>query len=156
MISAGRYLSKSDLTILQTQNKTCTPMPEGEHMLKTITRTFSTTVLLSLFAGTVATADSNTEQECKTHDFPTSAIADYVLGCMAANGNKFETLHQCSCSIDFISERMSYEDYEKANTVMQAQRDRGQRGVFYRDSSWAKQKVDALTKIQAESTLRCF
>ncbi|MEE9321040.1 MAG: hypothetical protein V3U76_11385 [Granulosicoccus sp.] len=125
-------------------------------MLVSTTRTLSTAFLLSLLIGTVAIADSNTEQECKADDFPTSAVADYVLGCMAANGNSFESLHQCSCSIDFISERMSYEDYEKANTVMQAQRDRGQRGVFYRDSSWAKKKVDALTKVQAESTLRCF
>lgn len=95
--------------------------------------------------------------ECGIEDeYPTATIADYVLGCMAANGNSFESLHQCSCSIDYIRERFSYADYEKTQTVMQVQMDRGQRGVFYRDSKWAKTKVETLQKIQAESTLRCF
>lgn len=97
-----------------------------------------------------------TEPNCSDHDFPTTAIADYVLGCMAANGNTFASLQQCSCSIDFIKSRMSYADYEKAQTVMRIQLDRGQRGIFYRDSNWAKKQVEALEKTQAESTLRCF
>lgn len=111
----------------------------------------------SLLAMLCTSVVANAE-ECKatTHEYPTSAIADYVLGCMAANGNSFESLHQCSCSIDYIRERMSFEDYEKIQTVMQVQQNRGQRGLFYRDSAWAKERVDALLGIQAESTLRCF
>lgn len=88
--------------------------------------------------------------------YPTAVLADYVLGCMAANGNTYEALHQCSCSIDYISERIPYSDYEMIETVMQVQMDRGQRGIFYRDSKWAKSRVEALQKVQAESTLRCF
>jgi len=99
---------------------------------------------------------ANAAENCSSSDFPTPAIADYVLGCMAANGNSFESLHQCSCSIDFIKERMSYEEYEQAQTVMQARRDRGQRGVFYRDANWSKKRVKRLEDLQAESTLRCF
>jgi len=75
---------------------------------------------------------------------------------MAANGNSFESLHQCSCSIDFIMSKVSYETYEKASTVMQVQHDRGQRGIFYRDSNWAKSTLAAFEDVQAESTLRCF
>ena len=89
-------------------------------------------------------------------DYPTVALADYVLGCMAANGNSYLALEQCSCSIDYIRERMPFEDYEQANTVMQVQLDRGQRGIFYRDSNWAKARVDRLQALQAESTLLCF
>ncbi len=95
------------------------------------------------------------ETGCKD-DFPTAAIADYVLGCMAANGNTFASLHQCSCSIDYIKSKMTYSDFEKAQTVMQAQLDRGQRGIFFRDSNWAKKRVKELESYQAESTLRCF
>ena len=96
------------------------------------------------------------EPDCGADTFPTSAIADYVLGCMAANGNTYTSLHQCSCSIDFIKSRMTYDEYEKAQTIMRARLDRGQRGVFFRDSNWAKKRVDELQKYQAESTLRCF
>ncbi len=96
-----------------------------------------------------------TEANCKD-DFPTAVIADYVLGCMAANGNTFASLHQCSCSIDYIKSKMSYNDFEKAQTIMQARLDQGQRGIFFRDSNWAKKSVRELEKHQAESTLRCF
>lgn len=97
-----------------------------------------------------------TEPDCGADRFPTSAIADYVLGCMAANGNTFASLHQCSCSIDFIKSRMTYDDYEKAQTILRTQLDSGQRGIFFRDSNWAKKRVAELQKYQAESTLRCF
>ena len=89
-------------------------------------------------------------------DYPTVALADYVLGCMTANGNTYESLQQCSCSIDYIRERMDWQDYERASTVMQVQLDRGTRGIFYRDSNWAKTRVGRLQELQAESSLRCF
>jgi len=88
--------------------------------------------------------------------YPTHVIADYVLGCMAANGNSFESLHQCSCSIDHIMSKIKYEDFEKASTIMQVQLDKGQRGIFYRDSNWAKHGIEKFERVQAESTLKCF
>lgn len=110
------------------------------------------TACLTLCFSSVAMSDDSCAQE----KFPTSAIADYVLGCMAANGNSLESLHQCSCSIDMVMERMSYHDFEQANTVLQIQRDKGQRGVFYREANWAKKRVEVLEQVQAESTLTCF
>lgn len=116
---------------------------------------FSVAMLISIFQINNAIAD-----ECSATDavipYPTPVIADYVLGCMAANGNSRESLHQCSCSIDYIVERIPFADYEKIQTIMQVQMDRGQRGIFYRDSKWAKSRVEALQKVQAASTLRCF
>jgi hypothetical protein len=52
------------------------------------------------------------------NDYPTSETADYVLGCMAANGNTRETLLKCSCSIDFIAKRLAFAQYEKAETAL--------------------------------------
>ncbi len=116
-------------------------------------RSLGASFLLLMMASPVVTAEECT---ATSNHYPTAVIADYVLGCMAANGNSFESLHQCSCSIDYIRERMSLEDYEKIQTIMQLQQDQGQRGIFYRDSAWAKDHVDALLKIQSQSTLRCF
>ena len=112
-------------------------------------------ITVALFHSVNASAQDSAS-EGNANRYPTAVIADYVLGCMAANGNTYESLHQCSCSIDYISERITYEDYEMIETVMQVQLDRGQRGIFYRDSEWAKSRVEALQKVQAESTLRCF
>ncbi len=117
-------------------------------------RQYLSAVVLAL--AVLLTTAANADDEMKKHEYPTAVIADYVLGCMAANGNSYEALHQCSCSIDFIRERLTFAEYEQTQTVMQVQLDRGQRGMFYRDSNWAKSRVEALQKIQAESTLRCF
>jgi len=108
--------------------------------------------LSACLAATAAIAE-DTE---KLPRYPTAVLADYVLACMSANGNTYDTLQKCSCSIDFISERLNYTDYEKINTVMSVRLDRGQRGVFFRDSSWAKNMIEKLENLQAESTLRCF
>ena len=116
---------------------------------------------LAIVAPAVLAADSDCD--CAPADsksalkaYPTPVIADYVLACMASNGNSFTSLHQCSCSIDLIMSKISYEDFEKVNTIMQVQLDKGQRGIFYRDSHWAKNAVETFERVQAESTLKCF
>src|SRR5262249_6196941 len=38
--------------------------------------------------------------EAEDNDYPTAARADYLIGCMAANGNTREALLKCSCAID--------------------------------------------------------
>jgi hypothetical protein len=39
----------------------------------------------------------------RANDYPTETVADYVLACMAVNGNTRESLRQCSCSIDVLA-----------------------------------------------------
>lgn len=112
-------------------------------------------LIILLFASQATVAADDDCDSCN-NGYPTSAVADYVLGCMSANGNNFASLHQCSCSIDFIKTKVSYDEYERAQTVLRAQMDQGQRGLFYREARWAKVSVDKLEKAQAESTLRCF
>ena len=118
-------------------------------------RGFRRAALLAALS-TLPAAGAHAHDPADGDDYPTAVIADYVLACMSANGNSYEALHQCSCSIDYIRERLSYTDYERAEAVMQAQLDRGQRGIFYRDAQHPRAMVERLQSIQAESTLRCF
>src|SRR5690554_1270063 len=60
------------------------------------------------------------------NDYPTESRVDYVLGCMAANGNSYLTMQKCSCSIDVIAEHLSYETYEQVATVLGMQDQRGE------------------------------
>jgi hypothetical protein len=122
---------------------------------KTDFRSIVMAMLCTVTSTALSASDSDCDCEVK-HSYPTHVIADYVLACMASNGNSFASLHQCSCSIDLIMSKVSYEDYEKATTILQIQLDKGQRGIFYRDSSWAKNKLDSFERVQAESTLKCF
>ena len=143
---------------------TCTLPGVEQHLSDTFNRWHSGVCLklakVLLIATTLTvTAAMAKDSECDCEQkniYPTHVIADYVLGCMAANGNSFESLHQCSCSIDLIMSKVSLEDYEKASTILQVQLDKGQRGIFYRDSHWAKNKLETFERVQAESTLKCF
>jgi hypothetical protein len=109
---------------------------------------FSSFVLLTLAAG-AARAESN--------DYPTSARADYVIGCMAANGNTREALLKCSCAIDTIASLMPYSSYEQAETALglQAGGGVGGRVGLFRDPPHIKEVIEELHRAQAEANLRC-
>ncbi len=96
------------------------------------------------------------EHTAPRHDFPTNARADYVIGCLAANGFQHKLLDQCACSIDAIADQMSYEDYERAETIMSMQQASiGPRGGLFRDTPVAKTSLQQLQRAQAEANLRC-
>ncbi len=90
------------------------------------------------------------------HDYPTSARADYVIGCLAANGFQHRLLDQCACSIDAIADQLTYEEYERAATIMSMQQASvGPRGGLFRDTPVAKQSLQQIQRAQAEANLRC-
>ena len=90
------------------------------------------------------------------HDFPTSVRADYVVGCLAANGFEHQRLAACACSIDEIANRLTYDEYEEASTVLSMQQAGvGPRGGLFRDTPQAKQALERLRRAQAEANLRC-
>ena len=90
------------------------------------------------------------------HDYPTAARADYVIGCLAANGFKRELLGKCACGIDTIADLMSYDDYEKAATILSMQQGPGgPRAGLFRDSPIAREELQKLRAAEAEANLRC-
>jgi hypothetical protein len=90
------------------------------------------------------------------NDYPTAARAEFVLGCMAANGQTPEMLKKCSCSIDFIASLIPYEKYVQMETILRLRQLSGDRGELYRRTPWAKALIEELGNTQAESTLKCF
>lgn len=90
------------------------------------------------------------------YDYPTSVRADYVIGCLAANGFKRELLEKCACEIDAIANRLPYEEYERAGTVLSMQQGApGPAGELFRDTPVARDSLEKLRRAQAEATLRC-
>ena len=91
------------------------------------------------------------------NDYPTSARADYVIGCMAANGNTREALLKCSCAIDTIASLMPYSHYEQADTALglQAGGGVGGRVRLFRDPPQIKAVIEELHRAQAEANLQC-
>lgn len=93
-----------------------------------------------------------------SHDYPTAERADYVLGCMAANGNTRLALLKCSCAIDAIARAVPFADYDKAQTAlgMLAGGGVGGRVGLFRDPPEIKQVIEKLHRAQADANLTCF
>jgi hypothetical protein len=90
------------------------------------------------------------------NDYPTSARADYVFGCMKANGETQHSLDQCSCSIDMIASIIPYDRYITAETVLRMAQVRGNLGGEFRSTEQARTALDDLRRAQAEAEVRCF
>ena len=90
------------------------------------------------------------------NDYPTEARADYVFGCMAANGQTPDALRRCSCSIDMIASILPYEDYVHAETVLSLRRTGGERMSIFRSTQMAKDIEAKLRRAQAEAEIVCF
>jgi hypothetical protein len=111
----------------------------------------------ALAPGQAATTQATTPGGQKD-DYPTSARADYVIGCMAANSNTRESLFKCSCAIDAIAGIMPYSRYEEAETALSMQRGGalGGRVALFRDPPVIKEVLEELRRAQAEANLQCF
>ncbi len=120
------------------------------------TRNLIALLSASLISFSLAAAEGS-GKSIEGQAYPTAVKVDYVIGCMAANGQSAEMLQKCSCSIDFVSAAIPYDDYEKIETLMRLQQMPGAgRNAIYKNSSWSKKAVLKLREVQAESTLRCF
>lgn len=89
-------------------------------------------------------------------DYPTTAKADYVFGCMGANGQTRESLDRCSCSIDTIATILPYAEYEEAEVVLRMNKINGQSSEVFRTSGDLRDKVSNMRRAQAEAEVKCF
>lgn len=89
-------------------------------------------------------------------DYPTSARADYVFGCMAANGQTREALERCSCSIDVLASILPYDRYVQAGAVLSMRQGLGLRASTFRSVKIYDDMVADLRRAQAEAEVRCF
>ncbi|PSC05335.1 hypothetical protein SLNSH_09025 [Alsobacter soli] len=90
------------------------------------------------------------------NDYPTAARADYVFGCMKANGETRMALEQCSCSIDVVATLVPYDRYVTAETVLSMAQVQGALGTQFRSTEQATAALNDLRRAQAEAEVRCF
>jgi hypothetical protein len=90
------------------------------------------------------------------NDYPTSARADYVFGCMKANGETQELLQKCSCSIDVIASIIPYDHYVTAETILSMSQVTGPVGSEFRSTEPARLALQDFRRAQAEAEIRCF
>jgi hypothetical protein len=102
------------------------------------------------------TLNSQAAEGEPVNDYPTNARADYVFGCMAANGQSRDMLERCSCSIDILASIMPYDRYLQAETILSMRQGVGERLSMFRNTKMFDDIVADLRRAQAEAEIRCF
>jgi hypothetical protein len=112
--------------------------------------------ILVAMAALLATAASGPGPAWAANDYPTEVVADYVIGCLASNGETQDMLRRCSCSIDAVSSIVPYDTYEKASTILQMRQATGDATSVFREMKMLDDIVKQLRLAQIEADFRCF
>jgi hypothetical protein len=113
---------------------------------------FQSSALLA--ASLVATVPNAMAEDL--NDYPTAARADYVFGCMKANGETQELLQKCSCSIDVIASIIPYDRYVTTETILSMSQVTGPVSSEFRSTEQARLALQEFRRAQAEAEVRCF
>ena len=90
------------------------------------------------------------------NDFPTYARSEFVFACMSSNASNRDFMQKCSCAIDEIAKRISFEEYTQAEAIARLQYGASPREEAYKSVGLSKEKMDKLYRAQAASELECF
>ncbi|MGJ0486099.1 MAG: hypothetical protein ACR65R_16415 [Methylomicrobium sp.] len=130
-----------------------------------ITKTLSSCagiMLLALLNGCASTTPETKPAEAapaaaRVNDFPTRDRIEYVLNCVAKHGGlTYVTQYACGCKIDKIAEKMSFADYEAANTFTYLRSTPGDAGGIFRDPKQSKDLRKLLKEAEAYAEKQCF
>ncbi|WP_158046688.1 hypothetical protein [Skermanella pratensis] len=111
---------------------------------------------LSIGGANAQTAGPAANPTTDPHDYPTSARVDYVIGCMATNGQTQEAMERCSCSIDHIAQTIPYNSFVQLETIRRMQDQPGERALLFRSVGWVKDLQERFRLAQVEADLECF
>jgi len=89
------------------------------------------------------------------NDYPTSARVEFVQDCMGRHGGKLEDLYKCSCVIDRLAQKLTYDEYVEDSTFAHYSTLPGEGGGIFRDPDTAKQKAKLYRTLEAESFKAC-
>lgn len=89
------------------------------------------------------------------HDYPTHARVEYVLECTAKVGSKLASLYQCSCVIDMIAERLTYDEYVESSTYSRYASLAGERGGLFRDPESGRKMAKDFQALESEASKAC-
>ena len=94
--------------------------------------------------------------EIKTKNIPTNEKVEYVFACVQGNENSQAYLVKCSCSIDYIDEQMTYDEYVEAETIMSLRQIYGEKSLLFKNTPNAMEITSNMQNILAEAEMECF
>jgi hypothetical protein len=103
----------------------------------------------SVFAALLSPAFAN--------DFPTTARVEFVLECMKNSKNSaHEMVYKCSCAIDNIASKVSYDTWVDLSTVALGTTIAGERGGVIRDMKDGRKLIGNYRDLQTQAKQACF
>jgi hypothetical protein len=89
------------------------------------------------------------------NDYPTAARVEFVQDCMARRGGKLEDLYKCSCVIDRMAAKLSYDDFVEAATFAHYSTLPGEGGGIFRDPDKAKERAKLYRNLESTAYQAC-
>src|SRR5215467_1525465 len=91
------------------------------------------------------------------NDFPTRARVEFVLSCMReSKAPAQEAMYKCSCAIDVIADKVSYNTWVDLSTVANGITIAGERGGVMRDLKDGRAQVASFRELQENAKKACF
>jgi hypothetical protein len=100
--------------------------------------------------------EDSSNLESTTANIPTNEKVEYVFACMQGNENSQAYITKCSCSIDYIDEQMTYEEYVNAETIMSLKQIYGEKSLMFKNTPNAMEIYSNMQNILAEAEMECF
>ena len=100
--------------------------------------------------------EDSSNLEIKTITIPTNEKVEYVFACMQGNEDSQAYIVKCSCSIDYIDEQMTYEEYVEAETIMSLRQIYGEKSLLFKNTPNAMKIYSNMQNILAEAEMECF
>jgi len=125
-------------------------------MIKTIYSYFIIFLIFFIVSCKEKKNEDSSELEIKTKNIPTNEKVEYVFACMQGNEDSQAYLTKCSCSIDYIDEQMTYEEYVQAETIMSLRQIYGEKSLLFKNTPNAMEITSNMQNILAEAEMECF
>ena len=87
--------------------------------------------------------------------YPTVDRVEFVLECMQKNDGKQVFLYKCSCLVDEIAQKYSYDDFVEASTAARYQTLGGERGGAFRDPPEVREMAKRYLQVRSEAMKHC-
>ena len=100
--------------------------------------------------------EDSSNLEITTANIPTNEKVEYVFACMQGNENSQAYIVKCSCSIDYIDEQMTYDEYVNAETIMSLRQIYGEKSLMFKNTPNAMEIFTNMQNILAEAEMECF
>ena len=100
--------------------------------------------------------EDSSNLESTTANIPTNEKVEYVFACMQGNEDTQAYIAKCSCSIDYIDEQMTYEEYVNAETIMSLKQIYGEKSLMFKNTPNAMEIYSNMQNILAEAEMECF